>query len=207
MDVMTEKIAAVVVLYNPGETVLSNIHTYYSYVQKIYIYDNTENPLKTIDWSSFSKIEFYSDGRNKGLAETLNRAATKAIEDGYDWLLTMDQDSYFTQQAIDNYCHCFLKFRKKNMTALFGPVFHREDPGLPADGKWQEVDTLITSGTLLNLSLFNKIGRFDEALFIDSVDYDYCIRAKLAGFSIIQFSSVVLLHELGYVVQRSSIKS
>ncbi len=207
MDNATEKIAAVVILYHPDEAVLSNIQTYYPYVQKVYVYDNTELALNTIDWSHFPKAEFHSDGRNKGLAETLNMAAAKATKDGYDWLLTMDQDSYFTQQAIKDYYQCFLEFREKSKIALFGPVFQREDPGWQADGQWQETDTLITSGALLNLRLFNEIGPFDEALFIDSVDYDYCIRAKLAGHRIIQFSTIVMLHELGFVVKRASIKS
>jgi rhamnosyltransferase len=202
-----DKIAAVVILYNPGSTILSNINSYHSYADRIYVYDNTENPLKTFDWSAYPKIEYYSFGQNKGLAETLNIAAAKATEDGYDWLLTMDQDSYFTQQAIDNYYHSFLQFPHKRKTALFGPVFCYEDPVSQEDSKWQEIDLLITSGTLLNLSLFNEIGRFDEALFIDSVDFDYCIRAKLAGYDIIQFPAVIMLHELGSMAQRRSIKT
>ena len=207
MDQVNAKIAAVIILYNPDETVLSNIYTYYSYVQKIYVYDNTEKKVNTTDWSQFSKIEYYADGQNKGLAERLNGAAAKAMEDGYEWLLTMDQDSCFSQQAIDTYYDGFLKFEEKKNTALFGPVFRHQDPGWQAESKWQEIDLLITSGALLNLSLFSKIGSFDEDLFIDLVDFDYCIRAKLAGYRIIQFSTVVMLHELGSMAKRSSIKT
>jgi rhamnosyltransferase len=90
---------------------------------------------------------------------------------------------------------------------LFGPVFSEGDPIWQANGKKQDVDLLITSGTLLNLKLFNEIGRFDEALFIDLVDFDYCIRAQLAGYRIIQFTDVTLVHKLGTTARRSSIKT
>jgi rhamnosyltransferase len=200
-------IAAVVILYNPIEAVLSNLKTYYPYVEKIYVYDNTEGPVKNIDWAQFPKVEFHHDGRNKGIAEVLNQAVKKAREEGYDWLLTMDQDSRFTQQSIENYWHSFSKFPHKEKVALFGPVFCERDPGWQADGRKQEVDLLITSGTLLNLSLFNEIGSFDEALFIDLVDFDYCIRAQQAGYRIIQFTDVAMLHELGTTAHRSSIKT
>lgn len=204
---ISNKIAAVVILYNPEETLLSNINTYYAYVNKIYVFDNTESPLNKLDFSVYPKIELYSVGKNRGLAETLNIAADRAIEEGYEWLLTMDQDSYFTQSAFDNYIHCFSEFDHKSKVGVFGPVFRDKDTGCVPSCESKEVDILITSGALLNLKIFNKIGRFDEALFIDSVDHDYCIRTKLAGYSIIQFSTTCMLHELGKVVRRSSIKT
>jgi rhamnosyltransferase len=202
-----DKIATVVILYNPSEHLHSNINTYYAYSNRIYIIDNSIKPLKFSDWSAYSKIEYFHDGRNKGLATALNIAASKAVQDGYDWLLTMDQDSSFEQHSIENYYQCFLRFPGKDKVALFGPDFNKPDPGRPTSCSWKETDILITSGTLLNLSLFDKIGRFDEALFIDSVDHDYCIRAKLAGYSLIQFTSVIMQHELGTLVERSSIKT
>jgi rhamnosyltransferase len=200
-------IAAVVILYNPIEAVLSNLKTYYPYVDKIYVYDNTEGPAQTFDWAQFPKVEFHHNGQNKGIAEVLNQAVSKAIEEGYDWLLTMDQDSGFTQQSIENYWHSFSSFPHKEKVALFGPVFGEWDAGWQTNGNRQEVELLITSGALLNLALFDEIGRFDEALFIDLVDFDYCIRAQLAGYQIIQFTDVVLSHQLGTMALRSSIKT
>jgi rhamnosyltransferase len=204
---INSKIAAVVILYYPDEVIVDNIRTYYSYVDRIYIYDNSEHPAQEIDWAAYPKIDYCYYGQNRGVAERLNSAAARAIADGYEWLLTMDQDSKFMPQAIENYFRCFCAFEHKEETALFGPVHFKEDPKIKSDCQWQQAERIITSGALLNLSLFNQIGCFDEALFIDSVDCDYCIRAKLAGYSIVQFTSTVMLHQLGTVVRRSSIKT
>jgi rhamnosyltransferase len=59
----------------------------------------------------------------------------------------------------------------------------------------------------LNLTLYQKIGPFDEKLFIDYVDNDYCYRAKLAGYKLLKFTNVTLIHQLGKMVNASSYKS
>lgn len=203
----SEKIAAVVILYYPDEALIGNIRSYYDYVDKIYVFDNSEYQKAGIDWSAFSKIEYHHDGANKGLAERKNAAAAKAIKEGYDWLLTMDQDSSFSEQAMAGYYHCFLNFKQKKDTAVIGPVHSEKEPVQLPGCSWQEVERLITSGALINLSCFERIGGFDEALFIDSVDCDYCIRAKLSGFKVVRFTSTFMLHQLGSKVCRSSIKT
>lgn len=43
---------------------------------------------------------------------------------------------------------------------------------------FRERKTLITSGMLIPLSLFGKIGMFREDYFIDSVDHEFCLRAR-----------------------------
>ena len=65
----------------------------------------------------------------------------------------------------------------------------------------------ITSGSVLNLKLFPTIGDFDEALFIDFVDTEYSLRCKKMGYKIIRFTNIFLVHQLGTLVKRASIKT
>ena len=202
------RIAALIILYNPNEEVKANIASYYEYVEKIYVFDNTENNESTIDFEDFdkSRIVYFFDGQNKGIAERLNIGAKMAQDDGYDWLLTMDQDSKFTSTAITNYFKNIGSFSGIENVAMFGINYFPDDNN-PNNSDFTDNDYLITSGSLLNLNLFNKIGLFDELLFIDSVDEDYCIRARILGYRIIKFSNIHLAHEVGNVVFRSSIKT
>jgi rhamnosyltransferase len=59
----------------------------------------------------------------------------------------------------------------------------------------------------LNIPIWNQLGGFDDLLFIDLVDYEYCYRARVNGFKLIQFSNVFITHNVGIEVYRSSIKS
>lgn len=202
------KIAAVIILYHPPETVVANIKTYYDYVDKIYVFDNTEGAscIKKIA-AAFSKIDFFGDGQNHGIAEVLNKAAHLAIEENFGWLLTMDQDTRFPEETIYQYLNCFRTYPHKKNVALFGTAYDNNKREQTGGCTAIEVKNIITSGALLNLSLFKKIGGFDEQLFIDSVDDDYCIRAGLNNFTILKFSTLFMGHQLGTQVHRTSLKT
>ncbi|MGI8951013.1 MAG: glycosyltransferase [Chitinophagaceae bacterium] len=205
------KIAAVIILYYVDKDIISNIKTYYNYVDKIFVFDNseTESHIKK-NLSKLPKIIFFHDNQNLGIAKRLNQACTLALEEGFDWLLTMDQDSKFSLDAISNYFSCFSQYKNKENVAMFAPKYSRETILSTKECQHNEkekLEELITAGALLNLSLYKKIDGFDEALFIDAVDFDYCVRAKLCSYSIVEFTNVFLSHELGKQVYRSSIKT
>lgn len=201
------KIAAVVILYNPAGAVIANIQSYYEYVDKILVYDNSEKEsFITSALLKLSKIEYYQDYENKGVAKRLNEGCQKAIADGFSWLLTMDQDSAFTPEMIAGYINCFRSYSGKENVAMFG-VEHNKDLQLMPACTSAATDKLITSGSLLNLNLFNVLKGFDEALFIDAVDYDYCLRARMKEYPIIKFTNICLQHYVGRQVYRSSIKT
>ncbi len=201
------RLAAAVILYHPTEKVISNIRSYYDVVDEIFVYDNTEAKTPVQEGLlQLEKVVLIHDFENKGISIRLNDAANKAIERQYDWLLTMDQDSKFNQQEIINYINCFNEYKVKSNVAMFGPRYRDENIS-SAICNGEEVDALITSATLLNLQLFKTIGEFDEALFIDSVDHEYCVRAKLKGYSVIRFNNIYLHHVIGNVLSRASIKS
>ncbi|TEB40741.1 glycosyltransferase family 2 protein, partial [Flavobacterium circumlabens] len=56
---------------------------------------------------------------------------------------------------------------------------------------------VMTSGNIVNLKIHEKIGGFEEKLFIDYVDIEYCLKLKKEGYSIANLPNVLLQHELG----------
>jgi rhamnosyltransferase len=65
---------------------------------------------------------------------------------------------------------------------------------------YSEVRTCITSGALTNLDLWKKLDGFDEQMFIDSVDFEYCYRVRKAGYKVIQTDQVQLSHSIGNAI-------
>lgn len=201
-------IAAVVILYHPGPAAVENIRSYYHFVDKIYVFDNTEvrSNIQHL-LNDLHKVEFFYDGQNLGIAARLNTACQLAQSANFDWLLTMDQDTYFEADDINQYMDCFFKYNNSENVAQFGVEFRHDFKPLRTGCNSIQIDKLITSGSLLNLSLFTNIGGFDENLFIDAVDYDYCFRARILGYKLIQFTQVFIQHNIGNIVHRSSIKT
>ncbi len=190
------KIAGVVIVYYPDiEKLKHNIKTYIDQVEKLFVFFNSPAESTHIEELSFStKIEFIFNQENIGVAAALNRTAGQAIKLGYLWLLTMDQDSFFRS---DTFFELFNR-SNKDLVAICSP-----DP-VPSDlfecindVRIEEVLYVITSGNLLNLDIWKKIGGFEEKLFIDEVDHEYCLKAVSKGYKILKYKNIPLSHELG----------
>lgn len=200
-------VAGVVILYYPEETAIKNIQSYLPYLDKLYIADNTEYERSEVAsyFQNDNKVQLLHDGNNKGIAKRLNEAATLALEEKHNWLLTMDQDSFFEDQVLQDYLLCAGSYLHKDRTAMFGVTYGAKED--ITDCNPVEKNKLITSGSFLNLRLFSEIGGFEEKLFIDEVDHEYCYRARLKNYLIVQFQNIFLHHSLGATSQHKSLKN
>ncbi len=193
-------ICGVTVLYNPDKEVLENIKSYLKGLDKLYLIDNSEKENeelrnKFIEFSS--KIEYIKMNGNEGIAKALNIAKNKAIEENFEWLLTMDQDSRFEKNAFFEMLDLVKKYFKENI-AIFSP-FHKIVNSTLTDKEIEEKDIVMTSGNLLSLKLAKKIGDFEEKFFIDEVDHDYCYRIKKQNYKIVVLNKIILNHNLGNI--------
>jgi rhamnosyltransferase len=195
-------IAATVVLYHPDEReVLYNIHSYLRYVELLIVVDNTEVPDTNLGEqikSAGAAIRYLANNENKGIAVALNMAAQIAFNEGYTWLLTMDQDSYFDKEEIEKYLSNFRElFQAQRNIAVVAPSHEKGAANAMTGAVFAEVTTVITSGSLMQLSLWHEAGGFCEKLFIDEVDHEYCYRLIEKGYTIVQFPNILLNHRLG----------
>jgi rhamnosyltransferase len=55
----------------------------------------------------------------------------------------------------------------------------------------------MTSGSLLPVWIFDKIGWFASEYFIDFVDWEYCARIRSAGYIVADSKEATLLHAAG----------
>ncbi len=195
-----QHVAAVTVLYHPDENVVENIIGYAEQADVVYAVDNTPLPEAELGehLSKAGNVVYLPQGENRGMATALNIGAGRAIGDGYDFLLTMDQDSRATPGMVQAMLDC-ISGRETDRVGIVSP-FHavKSDPQ-PARGGCEEVLTVMTSGNLLNLDVYRRVGPFLEGLFIDYVDDEYCLRLNAAGFKVIRCNDVVLEHQLGNI--------
>ena len=195
-----ENIAGVVVLYNPDVNLLDNIRTYNRSIKKLYVVDNTEVPSNVLIDSmllEFDNIEYIPFNQNQGIAKALNVAAFKALEAGFEWLLTMDQDSQASEGMIEKLIKA-LENVSDEKVGIIAPryILKNEDAKEPSQ-EIEQVYVAITSGSLLNLQAFHEVGPFREDFFIDYVDHEFCLRLRLNNFKTLIDNKVVLYHELG----------
>ena len=192
-------LVGVVILYHPNvKETLDNIRTYAGHLNKLIVYDNSvlETPSLADKLANLGlNIHYQYFGCNDGISKRLNQAAKEAIEEGYTHLLMMDQDSSFGQGIFEKYIQLVNK-SNYDQIAQFGV---NTDPCLlSVSENPTQTNHLITSGTIINLNIFQIIGNFDENLFIDYVDFEYAYRAMHFGYLNLKYDCIPMKHSLGY---------
>lgn len=194
------KYAGVVILYNPDEDVFVNILSYIKRLDILYVMDNSISTnyelIKKIQGLS-KKVEYVSMNGNKGLPIPLNRALKLSIDNGYDFLLTMDQDTKFLDGDIDKFIDQVERIYYDNLSERKIAIYAADTYKRKANEDLEYVDLVMTSGNLLDLKYMREIGPFDEKLFIDWVDQDICYRVINGGYKILCFHNIRLNHHLG----------
>lgn len=192
----------VVVLYNPDESVWSNITSYIDHVGLLYVIDNSEQKnLILVDKIKNHPGTVYIDNKlNFGIASALNRGAKEAINNSASWLLTMDQDSRFDKTSLHTLVAFAYSLPEDHKVGVLSPVHKTVNADVSIvkdDILTVEVDTVMTSGNLIYLKAFQYVGGFLEKYFIDCVDHEYCLRLKVNGYKVILHKESVLEHNLG----------
>jgi len=185
------RIAAIVVLYKPDiEAFIRNIRQYVDAVEKVLIWRNSsEGIIFPKDLSE--KVILCGTGENQYIAKALNFAVEWCCNNGYDYLLTMDQDSSWLdfKGFIEN-----IQMLPKDDVAIFAPNMNDTSD---SSNDHYPVESVITSGSLCNVDIAKRLGGFREDYEIYWVDSEYCHWANLNGYKIEMMSRFVLKHRLG----------
>lgn len=198
------KVAAVVVLYNPDNDVQKNIESYAKSVDIVYAVDNSiENNAEKF---ANEKIVYISNGSNMGIAYALNVGAKRAVDDGYEWLLTMDQDSCFDDVGVDKMKQFLCDSKNGENEYNYDKIglitpFHRTM--FNENEKPEGIDSpavVMTSGNIISLKAYQEIGGFKDWMFIDAVDFEYCLNLRDHKYDIWRLTYIELKHNLGNVV-------
>lgn len=185
------------VLYNPNESVLTNLNSYSNCVDVSVVVDNsdTKNEISQSLKNDPNFIYIDMDG-NKGIAAALNKGIEYLNSKNIDFALTMDQDSLFPTKYYPNIMKLVNKY--KTDYSVIGLNFNQDNGGLD---EIIEVPYWITSGNFVNISDFMSVGGFMNELFIDYVDFELGYKFKKNGFKICYLKDFSLKHTIGNPIE------
>ena len=200
------KTLALIVTYNPERELLrKNIEALLPQVAGLLVIDNASGNRAEIRELAgraeyTGRIRLIENPKNTGLPVNYNRAARIAEQEGAEWLLIMDQDTVVPPDLIEKYQN----HTGREEVALISPVIlDRNNPGakarlqaLPKED-CTVVERCISSASLNRVRTIRELGGFDEKLFIDWVDYDYCYNVRAHGYQILRVNGAVVDHRLG----------
>lgn len=195
---MNNIITAGIVTFNPDlDRLKENVSAILPQVDKVVIFDNGSINQKSIELEYQNSAIIIKSERNVGIAAALNGLMKKSEELGATWMLSLDQDSVCSQ----NFCEQIGTYLyKEDNFGIVAPVIVDRNVGIVGhnpEKEYKSVRTCITSGAFTKVEVWQEIGGYDESMFIDSVDFEFCYRVRKAGYKVIQVRDVQLLHELG----------
>ena len=198
----TYSVCAVIVTYHPEAAVIENIAAVYSQANGVVVVDNGSNPnsLRLLrDAAKTLGFHLIENGENLGIAAALNVGVKWGLEHEYPWVILFDQDSRVSERFIEQMLETYYEATSSSRIAIIAPTYIDRNTGVrvrlmrSSNG---EVLTTMTSGSLSPLSIFLECGYFDESLYMDYVDIEYCLRVRRKKMLIRQ-SRAELFHSLG----------
>ncbi len=215
-------VIAIVVLFNPNLTLLKRLYlSLYNQVDSIVFSDNSEdasikeNIRNWIDQLSSSDITYLDLNKNHGIAYAQNRGIEVAKERGTKFVLLLDQDSALPNNMVSELISVYERLMHTNhKVAVVGPSFLDEKSNalariirydkigiqkiIPDESKdFERAHHIISSGSLIPVKVLNEVGMMKESLFIDMVDTEWCIRAKLYGYDSFVAPKTIMRHSIG----------
>lgn len=197
------KFAIGITLYNPSCENIEYLMDMKELVSKIYVFDNSALNDTYKHYFHDERIEYSFNGKNEGLSKAFNWFLNVAYDDNIDFILLLDQDSMFLKSALtllmDRIEGLPVRCRTEEV-AMFAcetiPCEYNQE--VQRKGIY-EAEQAISSGCSLNVKLLNKYNlRYDEKLFVDHVDFEFCSRVRKLDLKILVDDTYVLKQQLGY---------
>lgn len=191
-------IIGLIAMYMPNPNEIDNISKYIGELDYCYLLDDSaqdnSSVVQTLVDQHPGKVEYYMNPYNRGLVGSVNNGFRMAIEKGADWVLVMNPDGTFQNNAIS----IFKKYISQNNTDDVGiicPVFNIDRRPKETGIGTREVRYPDMTGCLYNTRILSQIGFYDQKTYFYGLDLEYCLRVKKNGYRIIECSEAVLNHK------------
>jgi rhamnosyltransferase len=198
-----QSICAVIVTYHPTSKNIEQMSSVLAQVQALVVVDNGSSPdeVQTLRTASRSfGFHLIENGDNLGIAEALNHGVRWAKSEGFPWVILFDQDSRITAGFVNQMFAAWDVHPQRERVGSIHPRYADPETQLEAavprasDGSPVRP---MTSGALMPVWIFDRIGWFASEYFIDLVDWEYCFRIRAAGFLVADAKQAMLLHAPG----------
>ena len=209
-----KKIYALIVTYNFDEIkIIKLVNFLKDKVDKTIICNNSED-IKFLNLKSSKNLKINELMFNYGLPYAQNIGINQAFDDGAEFVLLLDQDSWPEDNLISELLDSYNYLSSRYNVGIIGSKYydnnskylsHKKfyEKGKLINSKYLEVSEVINSGSLLPRNTYYACGKLDEQLFIDFVDFEYCWRIKKNNENkIFLITTAKIYHEIGQGTKR-----
>lgn len=217
MTSVEKKIGIILVNYNDACDTLECINSllnqnYHSYFI-IVVDNNSRNDIEEIQL--LDQVELIRLNRNIGFGPANNIGAERAIHQGADYILCLNNDTVVERDFLKK-----INSRASDDTIVTTSIFYYDNSACLwyGGGEISRIfgtfrhknyfeERYITFATgccmLIPASCINKIGLFSEEYFMYYEDGDFSIKAIQNGYKLLYIPNVVVLHKVGQSIKNN----
>lgn len=207
---------AIVVVYKPNlkDFKKNYLQLVRNFTKVIVVINDESLPYLGLD----DEKSFVINNRNNfGLAKALNQGIRLAQKKSFKLAAFFDQDSLIPDDynkkmlsnidlfnkkephlnvAVYGSPYVIKKTNKKSQVKNVG-ILRFITKNTSHDNFYDFPSWVITSGSYIPLKVFDSLDNFDENLFIDYIDIEWCLRAHKYGYCCVLFNNINFVHDLG----------
>lgn len=202
------KIGCILVLYNPSFPLLDMVvKSVENQVDALFLADNSD--INSEHLIQCDKAIYKKMSGNVGIAAAQNEGIRFFLSQGFSHLFFLDQDSVLSSGLVNQLVDDWESLEKNHV--LIGGIAARPinrksgkkyqastTQGSHYSDNLTEVGEIMNSSSLITAKNFSEVGLFEEGLFIDGVDHEWCWRASmLKDFRFFISEKAQLSHQLG----------
>lgn len=201
------KVAIVVLNWNGKQDTMKCLASLqkltYPHVEILVVDNGSTDGSQEAIRKEFPKFRLIETGENLGYAGGNNVGTQIALDEGFDSILILNNDTVMDPNLIE----AFLQGFEKNVGILGAKILRMDEPGLldhfggiwnrkkidfdyvgyrAIDGiEWDQprsLEYVCGAAIMVRREVFEKIGLFDPRFFLFFEEADFCRRARKAGF-------------------------
>jgi rhamnosyltransferase len=198
-------VCAIIITFHPTKGLLESVAALYPQVSRLVIVDNGSSEASMVYIDEVRRMygcEVILNGHNLGIAAALNIGVRYAESEDCEWVALFDQDSVVVGSFIATMLQVYDRYVNPEKIAIIAPLYIDRASSIPMPvtrDRSGNIRSSMTSGSLIPIRIFHDCGFFDETLFIDYADHDFCLRVRSLGYVIVLSEKSVLLHSLGAI--------
>lgn len=181
------RFAVATVLYQPPAVVLERMARLSAAGYPVYVFDNSPEDALASAFREQTGFRYFTVGKNVGLGYALSAVFSQAYYDGHAAVLFFDQDTGFENATLDFIAEVWRSSLNsaENYSAISFSADAPRAASFSSDPRCiHPARFIINSGTLFFLDRVKHMGWIDTRYFVDLVDYDFCLRSAIAGYSV-----------------------
>jgi rhamnosyltransferase len=202
---MKVEVCAAIVTYHPDAELKLAIEILRPQVGHLVVVDNHSSEAAVKELRLFSqKYDFalIENIDNYGIGAALNQSVAWAKEHTEcEFILFFDQDSFTSENFVAEMVAEYRSHTESERIFLVIPRIVHRRTGVTCLHPMSQGKHLVaqTSGSLMPIQVIADEGLYREDLFIDLVDYEFCLRVAAHGWRMAYCQAAVLYHEPGNV--------